>query len=209
MKDWNIIFREIALLFCCIIVLQSCDASTNNMSAKETTSINAPIEISNSQDTTQTMNNETYKPKGSVEEQIAQCLNGFIKEMNKWEIDAYNEGLEYEKANKKLLPNRDKMLKSVKLREDAYLTIFRKYVVPDYTNHGSSYGNPPEYDPATETIQSIIVESFTEAIVTTEKEQFGEDKKQKYSLIKLNGNWLIKDKKIWIKRTLEWLDVKL
>ena len=131
-------------------------------------------------------------------------LRGFIEAMNEWERDCWKE---YTESDMKRI---DPLIqhKAFQQRQDK---IFARFCTPKkrlIVGRFGSFQNPPEYDPQMEKILRVDEVSGRRVIIYTQQGT-GFRNKCRYVLLRKGNQWLIDNKKIFLKPFNKWIRATL
>jgi len=126
----------------------------------------------------------------TANQQPIDVLIQFMKEMNQWEKQRWEE-------QEKIKENSKNILQQLRHEYVQMNKIFKKYCIPKkrVNNIVGAYSFPPEYDPDNEIILETVIESNRRVVIYT-KQKLGFRLFKKYVLLKKRGQWLI-DNKQW------------
>jgi hypothetical protein len=129
-------------------------------------------------------------------EQPIDVLIQFMKEMNQWEKQCWEEHKEttHKAMIRKLQRDLARMNK-----------IFAKYCTPKKRVHNlvGAYSFPPEYDSDNEIILETVVESTRRVVIYT-KQKFGFCLHLRYVLLRKGDQWLVDNKQWRVNSNQKW-----
>ncbi|SRR5258706_5043401 len=138
------------------------------------------------------MKHKTLKKQFAInsDQQPIDILIQFMKEMNQWEKQRWEEQEKSKTTRKVMILNLHRELIGMN-------NIFAKYCTPKKRakNLVGAYSFPAEYDPDNEVIIETVIESNRRAVIYT-KQKLGFQLLIRYVLLRRGGQWLI-DNKQW------------
>jgi NTF2 fold immunity protein len=134
----------------------------------------------------------------AASEQPIDVLIQFMKEMNQWEKQCWEEHQEKKTTHKTMIQNLQRDLTRMN-------KIFAKYCTPKKRVHNlvGAYSFPPEYDSNNEIILEAVIESTRQVVIYT-KQKIGFGVHLRYVLLRKGDQWLIDNKQWRINNGQKW-----
>lgn len=150
--------------------------------------------------------NETYLKEifMNTEQLLSERLIAFMREMNEWEVTAYQESEE----NDELFDDEQWCDKQTAIRTQIYQEYFvqkeREYQIIEF----DGLSDEPYYDPELENITKIVIQG-DKASIFTDKHFADEDYEREYQFKFIHGKWLIDNIKERYELNKDWDEVMI